>query len=113
MNNLFKRYRFSRELKRLAKENTAQGKPLSILEDAVFKAMLPADNEDSREALRSLLSACTHREVSTVQVLNNYLVPAHLDAKTTRLHVHVTFNDGETADLEMQIGRASCRERVC
>jgi len=72
----------------------------------VFKAMLSADNEDSREALRSLLSACTHREVSKVQVINNDIVPAHLDAKTARLDVHVTFNDGEAADLEMQAGKS-------
>jgi predicted transposase/invertase (TIGR01784 family) len=106
MNNLWKNYRFSRELKRLAKESAAQGKPLSILEDAVFKAMLSADNEDSREALRSLLSACTRREVSAVRVINNELIPAHLDAKMARLDVHVTFNDGESADLEMQTSKS-------
>ena len=106
MNNLWKRYRFLRELKKLAEENAAQGKPLSILEDTVFKAMLSADNDDSREALRSLLSACTRREVSLVRVINNELIPAHLDAKTARLDVHVTFNDGETADLEMQAGKS-------
>ncbi|MDR2923393.1 MAG: Rpn family recombination-promoting nuclease/putative transposase [Treponema sp.] len=104
MNNLFTRYRFSRELKRLAKENAAAGKPLSVLDDIVFKAMLGANSEDSNEALRSLLSACTRREVRKVQVLNNDLVPAHFDAKTARLDVHVTFNDGEAADLEMQAG---------
>jgi predicted transposase/invertase (TIGR01784 family) len=105
MNNLLKRYRFSRELKRLAKENAVQGGALSVLDDAVFKAMLSANNEDSREALRSLLSACTRREVSAVHVMNNDLVPAHLDAKTARLDVHVTFNDGEAADLEMQASK--------
>jgi predicted transposase/invertase (TIGR01784 family) len=102
MNNLFTRYRFSRELKRLAKENAAEGKPLCIMDDIVFKAMLGSNSEDSNEALRSLLSACTRREVRTVQVLNNDLIPAHFDAKTARLDVHVTFNDGEAADLEMQ-----------
>ena len=82
------------------------GEPLSILNDVVFKAMLSANNEDSREALRSLLSACTRRPISTVQVINNDLAPAHLNAKTARLDVHVTFNDGETADLEMQTGKS-------
>ena len=37
-------------------------------------------------------------------VLNNDLVPGHLEGKTARLDVHVTFNDGEVADLEMQTG---------
>ncbi|MDR0457214.1 MAG: hypothetical protein LBH20_11095, partial [Treponema sp.] len=63
MNNLLKRYQFSRELKKLAQENAAQGKPLCIMDDIVFKAMLGSDTQDSREALRHLLSACIHREV--------------------------------------------------
>jgi len=78
MSNLFKRLQFSRELKRLAKENIAQGKPLCIMDDIVFKAMLTSDTEDSREALRHLLSACTRREISDVRVTNNELIPAHL-----------------------------------
>jgi predicted transposase/invertase (TIGR01784 family) len=107
MNILFNRFRFNKELKRLARENFFQGKPLSILDDVVFKAMLGSNSEDSNEALRSLLSACTRREVSAVQLLNNDLVPAHLGAKTARLDVHATFNDGETADLEIQAGKSA------
>ena len=102
----FKRSRFSRELKRMAKENAAQGKPLCILDDLVFKAMLTQDTEDSREAIRCLLSACTHRQITDVRIVNNELLPVHLDAKTARLDVNVTFNDGEVADLEMQIGKS-------
>ena len=106
MKPLFNQSRMGKELKRLAKENTAQGKPLSILDDVVFKAMLGSDTEESRGALRLLLSACTRREISKVQVLNSELVPVHLDGKTARLDVHVTFNDGESADLEMQAGKS-------
>jgi predicted transposase/invertase (TIGR01784 family) len=102
MKIFFNRFGFNKELKRLAKENFSQGKPFSILDDVVFKAMLGSNSEDSNEALRSLLSACTHREVRTVRILNNEFLPAHLGAKTARLDVHVTFNDGETANLEMQ-----------
>jgi len=102
MKSFINSLRFNRELKRIARENISQGKPLSILEDAVFKAMLGSNSEDSNEALRCLLSACTHREVRAVRLLNNELLPAHLAGKTGRLDVHVTFNDGETADLEMQ-----------
>ena len=90
------------ELRRLLKEKAAQGKTLSVLDDVVFKTMLGSDTDDSREALRSLLSACTRRAVSEVQIINNELFPAYHGAKTPRLDVHVTFNDGETADLEMQ-----------
>jgi len=102
----FKRSRSLRELKQLAKENAAQGKPLCVMDDVVFKIMFSSDTEDSREALRCLLSACIGREVAGVRVLNSELLPAHLAAKTVRLDVHVTFNDGEAADLEMQIGRS-------
>ena len=102
----FIRPRLSTELKRMARENAAQGKPLSVMDDLVFKAMLTSDTDDSREALRSLLSACTHREISEVKVVNNELLPPHLDAKSARLDVNVTFNDGEAADLEMQIGKS-------
>jgi predicted transposase/invertase (TIGR01784 family) len=106
MDNLFKRYQFSRELKKLVKENAAHGKPLCVMDDIVFKAMLTSDTEDSREALRHLLSACTRHEVSNAQVASNEPVPTHLDAKSVRLDVHVTFNDGEAADLEMQIDKS-------
>jgi len=107
MKNLLKRYQFLKELKQLAKENTAQGKPLCIMDDIVFKTMLSSDTEDSREALRHLLSACTHRAISKVQVTNNDLPPFHLDAKASRLDVHVIFNDGEAADLEMQMEKST------
>jgi predicted transposase/invertase (TIGR01784 family) len=107
MKNLLKRYRFSKELKRLARENAARGDPLCIMDDIVFKAMLASDTEDSREALRHLLSACTGRQIANVRVANSELIPAHLDAKLTRLDVHATFNDGEAADLEMQMGKSA------
>jgi predicted transposase/invertase (TIGR01784 family) len=100
MKNFIFRPRLARELKRLAREN--QGKPLSILDDGVFKLLFAGDNEDSREALRSLLSACTRRAVSKVQIKNNELHPAYFGGKKSRLDVLVTFNDGEIADLEMQ-----------
>jgi predicted transposase/invertase (TIGR01784 family) len=106
MNNFFSRRRFTKELKKLARENTARGEPLRVMDDVVFKAMLGSDTEDSREALRSLLSACIRREVTSVRLANNDLIPAHLDAKSSRLDVHVTFNDGEVADLEMQMGKS-------
>jgi predicted transposase/invertase (TIGR01784 family) len=107
MNKLLERRRFLRELKRLAKENAEQDKPLCIMDDIVFKAMLASDTEDSREALRHLLSACTRREVSGVRLGVNELVPMHLGAKPSRVDVHVTFNDGEAADLEMQIDKTA------
>jgi predicted transposase/invertase (TIGR01784 family) len=106
MKNLFNRsqIKFRKELKKRVRETAEQGKPIKVLDDIVFKAMLGSDTEDSNEALRSLLSACTHREITSVSLANTELLPAHLEAKTSRLDVHATFNDGEAADLEMQIG---------
>jgi predicted transposase/invertase (TIGR01784 family) len=69
----------------------------------VFKLLFTADDEDSREALRLLLSDCTHRPVRNVQVQNNEILPEYLTGKTVRLDIHVTFNDGEQADLEIQV----------
>jgi len=112
MKTPFYKFRLAGELKRLAREHAAEEKPLSILNDTVFKAMLTSDTEDSREALRSLLSACTRREITAVQVINNELIPAYLGSKTPRLDVHVTFNDGEAADLEMQLGKPGDDLRV-
>ena len=95
-----------RELKQLFRENAAHGKPLCVMDDLVFKAMLAADSNESREALRHLLSACTRRQVASVRVLNNELIPSHLKAKSVRLDVNASFNDGEVADLEMQMNKS-------
>jgi predicted transposase/invertase (TIGR01784 family) len=101
------RFKFKRELKKTVIESVEQGVPLRIIDDIVFKAMLGSDTEDSNEALRSLLSACTRREIRSVRIANNDLIPAHLEAKASRLDVHAIFNDGETADLEMQMGKSN------
>jgi predicted transposase/invertase (TIGR01784 family) len=106
MSNFFKHRKFLKELKKLVRENASQGKSLCVMDDVVFKTMLGSGTEDSREALRSLLTACIHREVTSVRLANNELIPAHLDAKFSRLDVHVVFNDGEAADLEMQMGKS-------
>ena len=106
MINIIHYFQFLNEQKKFFMEKAVQGEPLSILDDRVFKSMLASDTEDSREALRCLLSACIRREVSTVQVLNSEILPVHLEAKSSRFDVRVTFNDGEAADLEMQLGRS-------
>ena len=96
MKNFIQYLHFLNEQRKFFREKAEQGKPLSILDDRVFKCMLASDTEDSRDALRCLLSACIRREVSAVQVLNSEILPAHLEAKSSRFDVRVTFNDGET-----------------
>jgi hypothetical protein len=91
------------DIERIARDNASRGKPLNPLLDSVFKAVFSGGSEDSQRALKSLLSACTGRAVSGVQIMNSELIPAYLAGKTLRLDVHATFNDGEAADLEMQM----------
>jgi predicted transposase/invertase (TIGR01784 family) len=94
------------EILRRARENIAQGKILNPMADSVFKSIFSEDSEDSKEALRSLLSDCTHRAVRAVQVRNSEIPPELYGRKTVRLDVRVTFNDGEQADLEMQVRKS-------
>jgi len=102
MINLFKKLKTLNEQKRYFKEKAVQGKPLCAMDDVVFKIMLSSDTEDSREALRSLLSAYTRREVTKVQILNSELLPVHLEGKKPLLDVKVTFND-RTRKMHEQI----------
>ncbi len=93
------------ELRRTARENAEKGVPLDILSDFVFKSLFTDDNEDSRDALRHLLSACIGRPVASLAIQNNELLPEYLTGKTVHLDIHLYFNDGEQADLEMQVQR--------
>jgi len=94
------------EIKRLARENAARAKPLSPTIDFVFKTLFSGKDEDSREALRLLLSSCIHRQVMDLRLVNTEILPAFLSGKIFRLDIHVTFNDGEQADIEMQVNRS-------
>jgi predicted transposase/invertase (TIGR01784 family) len=91
------------EIRNLARENALRGKPLSLLLDIVFKDAFSSDNEDSRRALKSLLSACTRKEIRDAKVLNSELLPLNMAGKTIRMDIHTGFNNGERADLEMQM----------
>jgi hypothetical protein len=92
-------------LRRRARENAGQGIPPDILSDFVFKALFTANDEDSREALRGLLSACIRRDVASLSIRNNELLPEYLTGKTIRLDINLVFNDGERANIEIQVER--------
>jgi hypothetical protein len=95
---------YPEDIRVLAQKNAAQGKRLNLLQDVVFKDVFSADDDDSRKALKRLISVCIHREVADVRVLNSEISPEFVTGKTVRFDVHLDFNDGETADLEMQMG---------
>jgi hypothetical protein len=52
---------FSGTIKQLARQYAAEGRPLNVTLDIVFKSLFVGDDEDSREARRYLLSDCLHR----------------------------------------------------
>jgi hypothetical protein len=79
---------YSADIMKLARKNASRGKPLDIKLDVVFKRVFSGSDDDSRNALKSLLSACIHRKVSRVQILNTELLPEYQDGKTIRLDVH-------------------------
>jgi len=95
------------EIMRLASEDAALAKPLNPTIDFVFKTLFSDKDEDSREALRMLLSSCIHRPVRDFRLQNTEILPTFLLGKVVRLDIHVTFNDGEQADVEMQVNRSN------
>jgi predicted transposase/invertase (TIGR01784 family) len=74
-----------------------------ITTDLVFKFVFSGSSQDSKDALISLLSSCIHRQVSRVRILNSESLPEFLGAKTVRFDILAEFNDGEKADVEMQL----------
>jgi predicted transposase/invertase (TIGR01784 family) len=106
MKPFFHKVRYDPEIMRQAKANAAEGKALDVTLDVVFKSLLSGDNEDSRLARQSLLSSCIHRPVKDAKVQNPEILPEFLEGKTVRLDVHVTFNNNEQADIEMQMNNS-------
>jgi len=106
MKLLFPFSRSYRAVKRQTGEKGAKAKHFNPALDIVFKTIFSGKDEDSREALRLLLSGCIHREVRDFRLQNTEMLPSFLMGKVFRLDVHVTFNDGEQADIEMQVNRS-------
>jgi predicted transposase/invertase (TIGR01784 family) len=74
-----------------------------ITRDLVFKVVFSSPSPDSKDALISLLSSCIRRQVSNAHILNSESLPEYLGAKTVRFDIFAEFNDGEKADIEMQL----------
>jgi predicted transposase/invertase (TIGR01784 family) len=96
---------FDDDILREAKKAVAEGKQLSPTSDIVFKSLFAKDTPESQKALASFLSGVLEKPVTQVRVLNPEILPEFIIAKTVRLDVHCTFNNGEKADIEMQMGR--------
>jgi predicted transposase/invertase (TIGR01784 family) len=103
----FTRNSARRKIRLQAKRNAAAGKTLNVMQDIVFKALFTGNDEDSKEALRCLLSDCTGRPISNTKILNSEIIQDYILGKTVRLDIHATFNDGEQADIEIQTAKGS------
>ena len=77
--------------------------PVSICNDAVFKAVFTKNTAESRTALKSLLSAFLERELSVLDVMANEPPIHDLQDRQIRYDISVRFNDGELADVEMTV----------
>ena len=77
--------------------------PLSICNDAVFKAVFTKNTPESRTALKSLLSAFLERELCVLEVMANEAPINDIRDRQIRYDISVRFNDGELANVEMTI----------
>jgi hypothetical protein len=97
--------------------NAQSGKILSPTQDVVFKLLFASSEPDSREALRALVSDCIHRPVRNLSVKNSEALPGYPGGKLFRLDIHAAFNNGEEADIEMQVNKTDddliARSLVC
>ncbi len=103
---------FPRELMDLAARMVAQRMPLPLKDDATFKMFLSGPSPESNACLRSILSAMTGREVTTARVKNSELVPEMPKGKLSRLDVNCEFNDGQKADIELQLTKADDDQKL-
>jgi predicted transposase/invertase (TIGR01784 family) len=96
---------FDDDILREAEKAVAEGRQLSPTSDVVFKSLFAKETPESQKALAGFLSGVLDSPVTQVRVLNPEILPEFITAKTVRLDVHCTFNNGQSADIEMQMGR--------
>ncbi|MBQ3801443.1 MAG: PD-(D/E)XK nuclease family transposase, partial [Treponema sp.] len=103
---------FSRALLAQAAEMVARGERLPLKDDVAFKMFLSGPEPESRACLRYFLSAMTGREVTAARVTNPELTPEFVKGKMSRLDVNCEFNDGQKADIELQLTKADDDQKL-
>ena len=103
---------FPEELMDLAARMAARRMPLPLKDDATFKMFLAGPSPESNACLRSILSAMTGRKVTSARVRNSELVPEMAKGKRSRLDVNCEFNDGQKADIELQLTKADDDQKL-
>ena len=103
---------FSKALLAQAAEMVARGERLPLKDDVTFKMFLSSPEPESRACLKYFLSAMTGREVTQAKVTNAEITPEFVKGKMPRLDVNCEFNDGQKADIELQLTKADDDQKL-
>ena len=103
---------YSKEILGLAALMVAQKKLIPLKDDVSFKMFLSSPTAESNACLRSMLSAMIGREVTRARVTNSEIVPEFVKGKMPRMDVNCTFNDGQKADIELQLSTAGDDQKL-
>ncbi len=103
---------YSKEILGLAALMVAQKKLIPLKDDVSFKMFLSSPTAESNACLRSMLSAMTGREITRARVTNSELIPEFARGKMPRMDVNCTFNDGQKADIELQLTTAGDDQKL-
>jgi len=71
--------------------------------DIVFKAMLTSKCPESKKALIHFLGSALQRNIMQATVINNELANTGILQKQSAFDIHVCFDEGDEADIEMQM----------
>lgn len=76
---------------------------INLCSDIAFKMFLTKNEPENRYCLKRLLSAITGKTVTEVKICETEKLPEHLEGRNVYLDVNVIFDDGQKANLEMQV----------
>ena len=71
--------------------------------DLVFKAIYTSRCPESKKALIHLLSAVLNRKITKATLASNELAAAGVSEKRSVFDIHVSFDEGDEADIEMNM----------
>ena len=103
---------FPKALLAKAAELVAQKKLIPLKDDVSFKLFLSSPTPESNACLRYMLSAMTGREVTKARVTNSEVLPEYANGKMPRMDINCKFNDGQKADIELQLTKADDDQKL-
>ncbi len=102
---------FSDEILAAADEAIRMHRRMKLTTDIIFKMFFCGKTPESKECLRRYLSAITNRNITSLTVSNPEILPEMITGKNSRLDINCTFDDGNTADIELQCSKANDSQR--